>query len=140
MDTIQTSEPIIKTDVLGRIKTPVARREQLIDEFERSGLSGCKFAELAGLKYQTFATWVQKRRRKNGTYAKLPAKRSRRVDSVRWLEAVLQEAHDSKTGLKESIVLELRGGGRVEISHAKQLPLAAALLRQLESPVGQPTC
>jgi hypothetical protein len=140
MDTIQTSEPIIKTDVLGRIKTPVARREQLIDEFERSGLSGCKFAELAGLKYQTFATWVQKRRRKNGTYAKLPAKRSRRVDSVRWLEAVVQEAHDSKTGLKESIVLELRGGGRVEISHAKQLPLAAALLRQLESPVGQPTC
>jgi hypothetical protein len=140
METIQTSEPIIKTDVLGRIKTPAARREQLIDEFERSGLSGCKFAELAGLKYQTFATWVQKRRRKNGTYAKLPAKRSRRVDSVRWLEAVVQEAHDSKTGLKESIVLELRGGGRVEISHAKQLPLAAALLRQLESPVGQPTC
>jgi hypothetical protein len=40
---------------------------------------------------------------------------------VRWLEAVVQEAHDSKTGLKESIVLELRGGGRVEISHAKQL-------------------
>ena len=140
MDTIQTSEPIIKTDVLGRIKTPAVRREQLIDEFERSGLSGCKFAELAGLKYQTFATWVQKRRRKNGTYTTLPAKRSQRSDSVRWLEAVVQEAHDSKAALKESIVLELRGGGRVEISHAKQLPLAAALLRELESPCRQPTC
>jgi len=140
MDMTQTSEPIIRTDVLGRIKTPAARREQLIDEFERSGLSGCKFAELAGLKYQTFATWVQKRRRKNGTYAKLPAKRSQRADSVRWLEAVVQEAQDSKAGLKESIVLELRGGGRVELSHAKQLPLAAALLRELESPSRQPAC
>jgi hypothetical protein len=87
---------IIKTDVLGRIKTPAARREQLIDEFERSGLSGCKFAELAGLKYQTFATWVQKRWRKNGTYAKLPAKRNQRADSVPWLEAVVQEPQDSK--------------------------------------------
>jgi hypothetical protein len=140
MDTIQTSEPIIKTDVLGRIKTPAARREQLIDEFERSGLSGCKFAELAGLKYQTFATWVQKRRRKNGTYAKVPAKRNQSAESVRWLEAVVQEAQDSKTGLKESIVLELRVGGRMEISHSKQLPLAAGLLRELESPCRQPTC
>ena len=140
MDTKEGSEAILKTDVLGRIKTPAARREQLIDEFERSGLSGCKFAELAGLKYQTFATWVQKRRRKNGTYAKLPTKRSQRADSVRWLEAVVQEAQDSKPRMKESIILELRGGGRVEISHAKQLPLAAGLLRELESPCQQPTC
>lgn len=140
METIQGSEAIIKTDVLGRIKTSAARREQLLDEFERSGLSGCKFAELAGLKYQTFATWVQKRRRKNGTYAKLPAKRGQRSDSVRWLEAVVQEAQASKAGLKEAIVLELRGGGRVEISQVKQMPLAAALLRELESPCRQPTC
>ena len=39
MDTTQGSETIIKTDVLGRIKTPAERREQLLDEFERSGLS-----------------------------------------------------------------------------------------------------
>jgi hypothetical protein len=59
---------------------------------------------------------------------------------MRWLEAVVQEAQESKAGLKESIVLELRGGGRVELSHAKQLSLAAALLRELESPCGQPSC
>jgi hypothetical protein len=88
MDTTQSGEAIIKTDVLERIRTPAARREQLVDEFERSGLSECKFAELAGLKYQTFATWVQKRWRKKGTYARLPAKRSRRADSVRWLAVV----------------------------------------------------
>jgi hypothetical protein len=83
MDTTQRSEAIIKTDVLGRVKTPAARREQLLDEFERSGLSGCKFAELAGIKYSTFATWGQKRRRQNGTYAKVTANRSQRSDSVR---------------------------------------------------------
>ena len=139
MDTIQVTEPIIKTDVLGRIKTPAARREQLLDEFERSGLSGCKFAELAGIKYSTFATWGQKRRRARGTYGALKAP-AKAAEQVRWLEAVVQEAHDFKVALKESIVLELRGGGRVEISHPKQLPLAAALLRELEKPCQQPSC
>ena len=54
---------VFKQDGLGRVRMPAARREQLLDEFERSGLSGKKFAALAGIKYQTFATWAQKRRR-----------------------------------------------------------------------------
>lgn len=41
-----------------------ARREALLDEFERSGSSAMRFARLAGLKYSTFANWVQARRRK----------------------------------------------------------------------------
>ena len=49
--------PLLKTDLLGRIKTPAARREQILNEFEQSGTSGVKFAELLGVKYQTFATW-----------------------------------------------------------------------------------
>jgi hypothetical protein len=36
--------------------------------------------------------------------------------------------------MQEALILELRGGGRVEISHAKQAALAAALLRELEKP------
>jgi hypothetical protein len=47
---------LLKTDVLGREKTPAARREQLLDEFEKSGASGQQFAELVGVKHQTFAT------------------------------------------------------------------------------------
>src|SRR2546427_2522996 len=123
MDTTQAGEVVLKTDVLGRVKTPASRREQLLDEFERSGLSGAKYAELVGVKYQTFATWAQKRRRGRGAYAKVPAKRVVRSESVRWLEAVVQEAQQSGAGLKESIVLELRGGGRVEISSPKQAGL-----------------
>ena len=60
------AEIVLKTDVLGRVKTPRARQEALLDEFERSSVSGLKFAALVGVNYQTFATWVQRRRRARG--------------------------------------------------------------------------
>ena len=127
----ETRETILKTDVLGRVKTPRPRREELLDQFERSGLSGQKFAELAGLKYQTFATWAQKRRRQRGAYGgvKTPTKAA---EQVRWLEAVVEEAQSAgaKDGL--ALVLELPGGARAQLHQAKQAGLAAALLRALE--------
>src|SRR5271170_4392738 len=93
MNTTPTDEVILKQDVLGRVKTPKARREQLLDEFERSGLPGQKFAELAGIKYQTFATWAQKRRRECGDYAAGKVKAAK--PSVQWLEAVVASAQNS---------------------------------------------
>src|SRR6478672_13260644 len=56
-------EEILKQDQRGRIRTPLARREALLDEYERSSLSGVKFAAAVGVKYATFANWVQKRRK-----------------------------------------------------------------------------
>ena len=133
MNTTPTDEVILKQDVLGRVKTPQARREQLLDEFERSGLPGLKFAELAGIKYQTFATWAQKRRRQRGDYA--AGKITAAKKSVQWLEAVLAPPPGAvvKTG-GLSLVLHLPGGARVEISDAKQVELAAALVRSLQKP------
>ena len=62
-NTTEVEDQILKTDTLGRVKTPVVRWEQVLDEFERSGLSGKKFAALIEIKYQTFATnssaWAQ---------------------------------------------------------------------------------
>lgn len=133
MNTTPTDEVVLKQDVLGRVKTPKARREQLLDEFERSGLPGLKFAELAGIKYQTFATWAQKRRRQRGDYAagKLTAGKK----SVQWLEAVLAPSAGAvvKTG-GLSLVLHLPGGVRVEINDGKQVEMAAALVRALQKP------
>ncbi|MGO8678709.1 MAG: hypothetical protein ACLQVX_22930 [Limisphaerales bacterium] len=74
-------ETILKTDSKGRVHTPPGRRESLLDEFERGGLSGCKFAELAGIKYQTFASWAARRRKQRGVAA-APTKT---VDPVRRL-------------------------------------------------------
>jgi hypothetical protein len=130
-NTTEAGEQVLKTDVLGRMKTPVARREQLLDEFERSGLSGKKFTALVGIKYPTFATWAQKRRRQRGTYpaAKVPA---RATDKVRWLEAVVGELQDA--GGKTPLVLELPGGAKMQINDAKQAALAAVLLQALQKP------
>jgi hypothetical protein len=55
-------EKLMPSDARGRVLVPKERREALLDEFERSGLSGVKFAQLAGIKYPTFASWVTKRR------------------------------------------------------------------------------
>ena len=132
MNTTPTDEPVLKTDVLGRVKTPAARREQVLDEFERSGLSGKKFAELIGVKYQTFATWAQKRRRQSGTYKALKAP-TRAVDQVQWLEAVVEQAQ-AGSGTKHPVIVQLPGGARVELVDAKQAVLVAALVRALEKP------
>jgi hypothetical protein len=68
MNTTPADGTILKTDVLGRVKRHKEQREQLLDEFEKSGLSGQKFTALAGVRYSTFATWIQKRRRARGAY------------------------------------------------------------------------
>jgi len=129
-NTTQADEVVIKADVLGRMRTSRERREQLLDEFERSGLTGQKFAEVVGIKYQTFATWAQKRRRQRGAY---PAVKTPK--QLRWLEAVVE--HGQKTGGDKnplSLVLELPGGARVQINDSKQAALAAVLLRALQPP------
>ena len=54
---------VLKQDARGRVRVSGERREALLDEFERSGASGARFARLAGIKYATFANWVQKRRK-----------------------------------------------------------------------------
>jgi hypothetical protein len=123
--------PVLRSDTLGRVRTPIERRKELLAEFERSGLSGKKFAALVGVKYSTFAFWLQQRRRNAAPAAKPP-------DTVRWLEAVVEKAQqsDGKTAL--ALVVELPGGARLEIVNVRQAQLAAALLRWLESPQPSP--
>ena len=119
---------LIKTDVLGRMKHTREQRDQILDEFERSGLSGPKFAALCGVKYQTFATWRQSRKRGRNLYPKRPPGR-KAVARVQWLEASVQPSAPSVgTGL----MLHLSGGARAEITHPQHIGLAAALVRALE--------
>ncbi len=135
-NTTQAEEQVLKTDVLGRVQTPAARREELVDEFERSGLSGKKFTALVGIKYSTFANWVQQRRRKRGDYVagKVPASRNK----VRWLEAVVERRQNSCDQSQPVLVLALPGSVRVEIADLKQVALAAALVRELQGSCGVP--
>lgn len=113
--------------------TPAARREALLDEFEKSGLSGVQFAALSGIKYSTFASWAQQRRRQQkqppaaGTHAQ-------QTQPVAWLEAVVQEAAEPARPRSGSLVLHLPGGIRAELGTAGGVALAAALIRALEKP------
>ena len=126
-DTTKADEVVVlKQDGLGRVKTPAARREHLLDEFERSGLSGKKFAALAGIKYQTFATWAQKRRRQ--LQGAVPVKP---VGPVRWLEAVMEQVKNPGGQNLAVLVVQLPGGARVEVADEKQAVLAAVMIRAL---------
>ena len=124
---------LLKTDALGRVRTPASRREQLLDEFEKSGASGPQFAQLAGLKYQTFATWVQQRRRRRGAQAQTPSAPSR-APTARWLEAVVEQSLHSAPVDALALQVHLPGGARLEIRNAGQAALAATLLRTWEKP------
>ena len=136
---------VLKPDVLGRVKTGVRQREAILDEFERSGLSGTKFAAVAGVNYQTFASWVQKRRRATGAYNNGSKKLATRKTTVRgvpalpalgWVEAVVQG--DALPVAKNAVLrLELPGGASVLIADEAGAALAAELLKKLHpSPAG----
>ena len=134
MTNTKSANEVLKTDVSGRVKTPRARQEALLDEFERSGVSGVKFAELAGIHYQTFATWAQRRRRERGKYPLRSKPRSSPEPAgagpLRLIEAVVE---DAAPAMPEDVPLcvQLPGGARVEVGDARQAALAAELLRAL---------
>jgi hypothetical protein len=119
---------ILKRDVLGRVKTPRERREALLAEFDRSGMSGQKFAAWAGIKYATFAHWRQQRRKQQGKGSRPPGR-----NPVRWLEAVVAKngpvAESAPSGTA-GIIVQGPGGVRIEITDAKQVGLAVQLLRE----------
>lgn len=144
--TTAEEKEIFKVDAIGRVRVPKERRKALVDEFEGSGMSGLAFAERYGVNYQTFATWVQKRRRENGTYEKMKVKREARkaerankgkagknraqnpASKVKWLEVVKAEPVAVASGLK----VELPGGGVMRVEDASQAAVAAVLIRELQ--------
>jgi hypothetical protein len=125
---------IIKTDAKGRLRTPKARQEELLDEFERSGLSGKRFAEVSGIKYQTFAVWVARRRKARPSGATPTS--SGKADPVRWLEATVDRA-DGGGPASAPLVVLLPGGASIRVEDPSQAALAAQLIRLLDqSPAG----
>jgi hypothetical protein len=123
---IKADGDVIKTDGKGRVRMPAVQREKLLEEFERSGISGPQFAAVVGVKYQTLAGWARKRRRRReagGT----PEVKS--ITATGWLEAVVDGAPAFTP-----LILQLPGGVRVEVAEAKQAALAAVLVRALAGP------
>jgi transposase-like protein len=119
---------VLKQDRRGRVRVPRERREALLEEFARSGLSAAAFAQLAGIKYPTFTNWLQRRRESRGRLAGGPPETVVGGSAIRLLEAVVED-HGSRTlGSGAGLLIELPGGSRLTVLSPAHLALAAELL------------
>ena len=128
-------DEVLKSDALGRVRTSKARREALVEEFERSGVSAKKFAALVGVNYQTFASWVQARRKARGQY---PPVAGKPAGPVRLWEAVVEGggcAAREPAGAA-GLVIELPGGSRLSVASPVQLQMAVELVSLLAQRTG----
>ena len=87
---------------------------------EVCGLKGMQFAAVAGVKYQTFASWVQKRRKVTGMYCqatecsnqdKSTKQAATTMPALSWVEAVVEDAmHEASADVPGMLRLELPCG------------------------------
>jgi len=119
---------LIRMDATGRVRTNASQREALLDAYESSGLSGPEFAVRHGVKYQTFATWLQKRKRSNGGYPALAVH-----DGEKAFPLLLAEVERQESSPPPAIPLEVQlpGSSSTAIHDKAQLGPAVELLRQL---------
>lgn len=124
---------VLKQDASGRMRTPPERRNELLDEFERSGLSGPKFAALVGVKYPTLAGWVIRRKReRSGAHPVAPP--PPKTGGLHWLEAVVDGPRVPGSPAGNALIIEFPGGARMHIADAHQAELAALVLRATSRP------
>lgn len=116
----------MRLDARGRVRTGRERREQLLLEFDRSGVSGARFARMAGIKYQTFAGWLHQRRMRSAG-----GKHSKRVT---WVEASVKPLATEACPLR----VQLPGGAWMDLATSAQMSVAVQLLRELAREGGLP--
>jgi hypothetical protein len=133
-------ERVLKTDALGRVRTSAERRNALLDEFEKSSMSVAKFAEFVGVKYQTLASWVQRRRRDQRKRAAEGAVQTM-TPHVHFVEAMVQKTQATGRGAAPGgLRIDLPGGASVEIAGREQMLLLGELLRVLQERERVPGC
>jgi len=115
MELVETGE---KRDRVGRRITPRSRREELVDAWQRSGLTQAEFARREGVQYPTFASWVQQARAANG--ARKSAAPKMRFAEVQWPASLGAAALEVR--LPDGTLV--RGGSAVDL---------AALVRALRA-------
>lgn len=130
MTTTTEAGDLIKVDCIGRVRTSESQRDALLDAFATSGLSGPEFAARHGVKYQTFATWLQKRKRRTGQYSPHPS--SSDVPSFPLLLAEVESLEPPIASTKPLEVV-LPGGASISVTDESQLALVAKLIRELNS-------
>ena len=123
---------ILSRDARGRVLVSRERREALLEEYDRSGMSGVKFAQYLGIKYSTLAHWLQSRRRRRQREKLLLEARADAAvgkSTGGWIEAVVEgSAPRVPAG---SLRIYFAGGAYAQINSAGEAALAAELLGRL---------
>jgi len=122
---------VLPVDTRGRVRVSAQRREALLAQFDKSGMTGKRFAAWAGINYQTLCGWLQRRRKAVANQG--PSGTEPR--SLQWVEATL-EAESAQVPGRGVLVVHLRGGARMEIGDGLSAALAAELLRNLAAAGG----
>ena len=117
-------EGLLKIDAYGRRMYKKEFRENLLDAFESSSMSGANFAKEHGVRPQTLATWIQRRRQKQG--GSVPQQK----DSTRSLTLVSVAVEEASIPTV-SLDLRLPGGVSVKLESEQQVPLLKSLLKEL---------
>lgn len=111
-------------DTRGRVRASMEQRRAILREFERSGVCAAQFAKVTGLKYSTFAGWLQRYRR---------AKPKPSPKRLRLLEAVVERGPGKEGTSGHVVLVQLPGQVRVELSSLAQVPLVSELLKALQT-------
>jgi hypothetical protein len=126
---------ILSQDARGRVLVSRERRESLLAEYDRSGMSGVRFAQYAGVKYSTLAYWLRSRRRqrpREKLLVKVGAGPEPGQNNRAWIEALVENGSPSGRpagGLR----IYFAGGAYCQIGSTAEVALAAQLLAQLGS-------
>jgi transposase-like protein len=124
MTVMESGSEILKVDEVGRVRTPPEKREAMLAEYERSGMTGAQFARFVGVRYSTLMYWLQKRRQQAGQSEEMA---NSRKDHPRWLEARVE----GDLSPSEELVVEMAGGVRMLVSNRTQAALAGEVLRAI---------
>ena len=127
MTTTTCGQLVLKQDSRGHLRYGRERREELLGEFDRSGMSGASFARLSGVNYTTFAGWIKSRKRK-AVRGGIAGGGEERSGPIRLLEAMVDGAdHKPRAGVA-GLRIELPGGSGLTIESPVQMQMAAELV------------
>jgi len=127
MTSTEPGAEILKTDQRGQVRRSPQQREELLKEYDRSGLSGAKCGRLVGLKYQTLAGWLHQRRKQGKQLAPMPSAVS--GTAVQWFETVIDKRPSAASS---ALIVRLPSGATIEVVAVGQAPVAGAVLRAWE--------
>jgi len=114
----EVQHELLKLDSRGRVLISPERRADLLEEFDRSGMSGAGFARHYGIKYTTFAHWIRMRKRANRAAKPGPDKKFLLVTS---------ETPPSNSG----VVIDLPHGAKVSVTTEREAQLVGTLIKSI---------